>query len=385
MRRSHKRGLAGAALLGVLGLAISLVLSAGAAGGPMSAKDAIGWVQNPVKLSESTPPPNYKNIKMVWPTAIPAITKADLAKLRGMKVTVGFAMQTIQIPFMQRVQFGFTTVMKMAGVKVISTDANHDPSKQLTDVTGLINRGARSIVVLPVDDKAAVSINNALSKAKIPAFYLDEFPVKGKFTTILTHDFFGGGKIGGLALCAALGKMNPQPEVAHFRYPYSAYSVDQRIAGYLAGIKTCGLKDVAEMKGITPAEGLRLFSDVLTAHPNVKGGWAYYDGIALGGVQAMQQAGLKGTDAAFASHDLASLQTAEMICKPDSLWKATAASQSTVYGVEAAKLMLNNLLGRAVPHGVLSPVVAVNQKNVAVWYKALSGQAVPASACAAGS
>ena len=143
---------------------------------------------------------------------------------------------------------------------------------------------------------------------------------------------------------------------------------------YKAAVEECGLQDVAEAEGITTAEGFKVFADVLTAHPNVRGAWGYYDGVTFGAVQAFEQQNIR--DAAVAAHDLGSEQTALEIAKDGSLLVGTAATQTRLAGEVGAKLMLLKVLGKDVPN-VIVPTVAIDKTNVAEWWQTISGTPLP--------
>lgn len=373
---SLRLGAAAAAVLVTAGCASSTAptsstaATSGASGTPPVAID--GWFQQPNLTELDTPSRDYAGFQTVWASKVPGLTADDVAKIKEMAPTIGLSMQLLSIPYTEQVVAGFMSVAEAAGAKVIVTDANAQGDKQVSDVSQLLTQGINALAVLPADDKAIVPAIKQANDAQIPVVVLESPPTGVEFDSLVTHDFFGGGQIGGLALCEAFKNANPKPSVMHVEYPLSALSVDLRIDGYLDAIKGCGLEDVGSGQGITAAEGLQVFTDLLTANPEVRGAWGYYDGVTAGAVKAFEQAGVEG--AVVTTHDLGSEQTALEIQQQGSLLKTTAASQTRLEGEVAARLVLLRLLGKDVPEAVLLPIVPVDATNVAEWYETLFGK-----------
>lgn len=359
----------------VLALSLLVALPIVAAAPPGESPVDVGWKQTPNVITVDQPAPDYMNYKMVYPADMPALAQEDLDKVRDMKIAVGYSSQYLTIPWSQQVVDGYKAWMQEAGVEVLVTDAANDPNKQITDIEGLIAKGVKGIFIKPQDDKAIQPAMQRAKEAGVIVIVLEDPPADATLMdAFVTQDFFHGGYIGGSMLCKALADRSPKPEVAHFKYPFSAIGVDYRIAGYKAAVKDCGLEDVAEAEGITTAEGFKVFADVLTAHPAVRGAWGYYDGVTFGAVQAFEQQNTM--DAVVAAHDLGSEQTALEIAKEGSLLVGTAATQTRLAGEAGAKLMLLKILGKDVPN-VIVPTVPVDKANVAEWWQTISGTPLP--------
>jgi ribose transport system substrate-binding protein len=83
------------------------------------------------------------------------------------------------------------------------TDANSDPAKQAGDVTTLLAKSPKAIIVNPVDAKAIVPAIQRANSNKVPVVTVDQAPDGGDVAMVVRADNVGMGK----TACQEMGKL----------------------------------------------------------------------------------------------------------------------------------------------------------------------------------
>jgi ribose transport system substrate-binding protein len=87
----------------------------------------------------------------------------------GEGYTIGLAMHFMRDDYAINVVNAVEEVAaKYAGSKVVTTDANADPQKQLTDMENLVVQGVDAIIVVPFDEKAIIPAIEKANDKDIP-------------------------------------------------------------------------------------------------------------------------------------------------------------------------------------------------------------------------
>jgi ribose transport system substrate-binding protein len=123
---------------------------------------------------------------------------------------------------------------------------------------------------------------------------------------------------------------------------------------------------VAEQNGDNGrAEALTIATDMLTAHPDVKGIFGINDPTALGATLAAQQAGITGL--VIVGVDAAPEAVAELQ-KPDSMFRATAAQDPNTQGAIALEMAQKLFTGEPLEQqSVLVPTEMITRDNLAQY------------------
>ncbi|HEY8870511.1 MAG TPA: substrate-binding domain-containing protein [Candidatus Limnocylindrales bacterium] len=299
------------------------------------------------------------------------LADADLAaaktKLTGKTIAIS---QHIGVAdYTRQVVGAASKIFEAAGAKIVTSDANFDPAKQVSDIENLLQQKPALLIVFPVDQAATVPGIKAANTANVPVVVVGSaLKEGGTYASLVTADNFEGGVIAADEMIKLVGGSG---EVAIVPYKFSLWHVDERVRGFRAGIACTGMT-VAEDKQTCTNENdcVGVFADILTAHPNLKAGFGAYDGIGLGMNAAASTASWKGI---VVTHDLG-LATAQAIAGKTAPLKATASQETLDQGTTAARIALKVILGQDVPKLVFSPVTPVTADNVAAEYQKLFGK-----------
>ena len=150
-------------------------------------------------------------------------------------------------------------------------------------------------------------------------------------------------------------------EVANIQGQVGAYAAIQRTKGFVDTAKKGGLNVVAVQPGnwdVTTAQNAA--TDILKAHPNLKAFYADNDGMALGVVTAVGNAGLKGKVMIIGTDGIGDAYKA---IKAGDL-TGTVDSYPNLTGQVAVDVALRLLAGQKVPRAVYTPVALITAANV---------------------
>jgi ABC-type sugar transport system substrate-binding protein len=89
--------------------------------------------------------------------------------------------------------------VKKAGGKLITADANQDPSKQLSDVENMLAQKPDCLIVSPLESKASAPVVKLANDAKVPLVIIDRTidaePGQGMYKTEITQSHVLSGKL----------------------------------------------------------------------------------------------------------------------------------------------------------------------------------------------
>jgi ribose transport system substrate-binding protein len=301
------------------------------------------------------------------------LSDADLAAAKGVLggQTVAISQHIGVADYTRQVVGAASEILTAAGATIVTSDANFDPAKQISDIENLLSQKPALLIVFPVDQAATVPGIQAANKANVPVVVVGSaLRDGGDYASLVTADNYEGGVIAAKQLVDLIGGSG---EIAIVPYKFSLWHVDERVRGFRDGVK-CSKIAVAEQGQTCTNETdcVGVFADILTAHPALTGGFGAYDGIGLGMNAAALTAGWSGT---VVTHDLG-LATAQAILGGTAPLKATAAQETLDQGVTAARIAIKVLLGQSVPKLVFSPVTGVTKDNVKDEYQKLFGVAL---------
>jgi D-xylose transport system substrate-binding protein len=211
-----------------------------------------------------------------------------------------------------------------AGGTYISADAQSSASKQLSDIEGLIARGAKALIVLAQDSKAIrPAVERALNEG-IPVIGYDRL-IEMKDVLYITFD----NKEVGRLQAREVFKVKPQGNYVFIKGSSADPNADFLHAGQLdvlgAAIKDGKIKVVGEAytDGWLPANAQRNMEQFLTANSNkVDAAVASNDATAGGAIAALAAQGLAGSvPVSGQDGDHAALNRVALGTQTVSVWK----------------------------------------------------------------
>ncbi|TWT01449.1 substrate-binding domain-containing protein [Planomicrobium sp. CPCC 101079] len=203
------------------------------------------------------------------------------------------------------------------GIEYVMTNAA-DPNKQANDVDDLIAQDVDAIVMLPIESAALTPVGQKVKDAGIPLVIVDRELENDAATVVVKGDNEGIGVNAGKFFVEQLGG---QGKVVEISGPPSSVT-EQRGSGFKEAVEGAeGMEIIASQSGdFSTEKSLEVMQNILQANPQIDAVFTQDDGMALGVLQAIEEAGR--TDIQFVTGAGGAKQVFEDI-KNDGLMKAT--------------------------------------------------------------
>ncbi|WP_456276884.1 substrate-binding domain-containing protein [Bacillus sp. AK128] len=174
------------------------------------------------------------------------------------------------------------------GINYVMTNAA-DPNKQANDVDDLIAQGVDVIVMLPIESAALTPVGQKIKDAGIPLVIVDRELENDAATVVVKGDNEGIGVNAGKYFVEKLGGSGKVVEITG---PPSSVT-EQRGAGFKEAMDSeSGIEIVASQSGdFSTEKSLEVMQNILQAHPHIDAVFTQDDGMALGVLQAIKEAG----------------------------------------------------------------------------------------------
>ncbi|CAL9566906.1 HTH-type transcriptional repressor PurR [Streptomyces sp. enrichment culture] len=277
----------------------------------------------------------------------------------GGKQRIGLSLSTLNNPFFVQIRAGAEEEAEKLGVELTVTDAQNDASQQANQVQNFTSEGLSSVIVNPVDSDAAGPSVRSADKAGIPVVAVDRGVNKADTAALVASDNVEGGALGAKALAEKLGGKGT---IVILQGQAGTSASRERGAGFAEGLKAYpGIEVVAKQPAdFDRTKGLDVMTNLLQAHPGIKGVFAENDEMALGAIKAL---GAKaGTSVQVVGFDgtpdgLKAVQ--------DGTLYASVAQQPKQLGRIAVDNALRAAEGKKTEETVKVPVKVVTEENVA--------------------
>lgn len=280
------------------------------------------------------------------------------------QATVGLSLSTLNNPFFVSVQEGAQQEADLYDdIELVVTDAQNDLNKQVSDVQDLIAQGVDVLLINPVDSAGIVPAVREANNAGIPVFAIDRaIDVSGDAQVVaqVASDNVFGGRLQARFVAEAIGDSGNVVYLAGIPGTSAARDREQGFTDELSQIAP-DIEIVANQPaGFDRGEGLTVMQNILQSRSNIHAVVAANDSMALGAMQAIQQAGVTQPDGdpvvivGFDAIDSA------LEAIRDGNMSATVAQQPSLMGVlgvtAARQLVLNPLMFDTLDNGQFMPV-----------------------------
>jgi ribose transport system substrate-binding protein len=314
-----------------------------------------------VALSACSAPASTPAAPAIAATAAPAAAAPTAASTTAPpaaagKFTLGLALSTLNNPFFVTVRDGAQKEATAEGATLVVTDAQDDPAKQASQIEDLISKKVDAILLNPTDSNAVVPAVQKANAAKIPVFTIDRSAAGGTVVSHIASDNVAGGKMAADFLCKAIGGKGNVVELQGTTGTSAARDRGQGFDTEMAA--TCpGAKIVAARPAdFDRAKGNSVFSDILTAQPDIAGVFAQNDEMVLGAIQAADAA--KRTGIVFVGFD--AVDDAVKAVQAGTL-AATIAQQPAQIGLLGVQTSIKYLKGDKVEASIPVPLSLVTK------------------------
>jgi D-xylose transport system substrate-binding protein len=282
--------------------------------------------------------------KMVKTALIVGATAMTLttASMAAAEITVGVSWANFQEERWKTDEAAIKEVLKRAGAKYISSDAQSSSEKQLADIESLITRGADAIIVLAWDSEAIYPAIKLAKDEGIPVVGYDRL-IEDPYAFYLTFDNKEVGRI----QAREIFKVQPKGNYVFIKGSSTDPNADFLNAGQREVLQSAmdsgAIKIVGEQytDGWLPENAQKNMEQILTANnSNVDAVVASNDGTAGGVVAALTAVGLEGLPVSGQDGDHAALNRVARGLQTVSVWK-----DARVLGRNAASIALTLAAG----------------------------------------
>jgi ribose transport system substrate-binding protein len=292
------------------------------------------------------------------PTTAPAPTSAPTAAPAA-KLTIGLALSTLNNPFFVTLRDGAQKEADAEGITLIVADAQNDPAKQASQIEDFISKKVSAILLNPTDSNAVVPSVQKANAANIPVLTVDRSAAGGKVASHIASDNVAGGVMAADFLCKAI---NGKGNVVELQGIAGTSAANDRGKGFDTEMaKVCPNAPIVAKRpaDFDRAKGNSVFTDILTAQPDIAGVFAQNDEMVLGAIQAAQAA--KRTGIVFVGFDATDDAIAQV--KAGTL-AATIAQQPAIIGQLGVQTAAKVIKGQTVDAFIPVPLSLVTKDTV---------------------
>jgi simple sugar transport system substrate-binding protein len=234
------------------------------------------------------------------------VTMLGCSKKSG-SLVVGFAQEGAESGWRTAETGSIQSEAKARGIQLQFSDAQGDQAKQVQALHSFIAQHVDAIILAPKVETGWDDVLQEAKDAKIPVILVDRgVDVKDDslYTTLIASDFIAEGHMAADWLSK---KMNGKANIAELQGQPGSSAATDRGKGFAEALANYpGMKIVkSETANFDRKDGKEVMEAFLKADPKAFNAvYAHNDEMALGAIQAIQEAGLKpGTDIVIVSID----------------------------------------------------------------------------------
>ncbi|MGI6169789.1 MAG: sugar ABC transporter substrate-binding protein [Christensenellales bacterium] len=228
----------------------------------------------------------------------------------GKTYNFAFVMKTMNNPYFVSMEEGVKEAIEAAkaegktvNVSVQGPEKETESEKMVQMCENAIASQVDVLIMTPSDSQAVVPVIKQANDANIPVITVDSRvdmdlleQEGGKVVTFIGSDNYAGGKIAGETMVELFKDEEGEVEVAVLEGITGHETANNRKGGFEDGVEGSNLKIVASQPADwDQAKGYDVFSNMLTANPDIKGVFASNDMMGLGAMEAIENAGRTGT------------------------------------------------------------------------------------------
>lgn len=204
-------------------------------------------------------------------------------------VTIGLSISTLDNPFFVTLHDAILEKAEAEGMEVIVSNAQDDPSKEISGIEDLIQQDVDILLINPTDSAAVSSAVESANSAGIPVITIDRSADSGEVETLITSDNVAGGEMAAQYILDQLGE---NAKVVELEGIPGASAARERGEGFhkVADEKLDVV--VSQTANFDRGEGMTVMEDIIQGNPEIQAVFAHNDEMALGAVEAIKAAGL---------------------------------------------------------------------------------------------
>lgn len=283
--------------------------------------------------------------------------------------TIGFSMTHSTNDWLVQMRAGVVGTGEAMGAKVSVLDANDNPAKQISDLETLAVRGVDVALISTFYAEAIAPGVQALNDAGIPVVVLSS-SLKGdvSWDALLTTDTLGTARGAGQYF---LESLNNRGNVVQIEGKPGSLINQARGKGWREVIEAApGVQVVGHaIAHYQKAQALRAMEDILQREPKIDGVYCHNDGMALGVIQAAQEAGRLG-EFFITGYDGMRDDALKAIYDGH----LTGTWEYLPFGVEAVEVAARLLEGKSIPTTLQFASPFIDKNNILDYYDPATGK-----------
>ena len=225
----------------------------------------------------------------------------------GKKLVVGFSQIGAESAWRTAETESIRSEAAKRGVDLRFSDAQQKQENQIKAIRTFVAQNVDAIILAPVVETGWEPVLKEVKRANIPVILVDRginVSDESLYTTLIASDFVQEGRMAAEWL---VKKLNGNGNVVELQgTPGAAPAIDRKKGFEEIITKNPGIKIIKSQSGdFTRAKGKEVMEAFLKAEgKNINAVYAHNDDMALGAIQAIEEAGLKpGTDIIVVSID----------------------------------------------------------------------------------
>ena len=225
----------------------------------------------------------------------------------GKKLVIGFSQIGAESAWRTAETRSVEAEAKKRNVDLRSIDAQGDQAKQIATLKSFVTQGVDAIILAPQKETGWEPVLREVKRANIPVILVDRgvSAPEDLYTTLIASDFIAEGRMAGEWLAK---KTNGKANIAELQGTTGAAPANDRKKGFEQAIANYpGMKIVMSQTGDFTRSGGKQVMEAFLKSPQgkqIQAVYAHNDDMALGAIQAIEEAGLKpGKDLLIVSVD----------------------------------------------------------------------------------
>lgn len=215
------------------------------------------------------------------------------------QITIGYACKNLNDTFQTYLADAAKAYAEENNIKLDVADAQNDVVRQQDQVNTFISQGVDALIVLPIDTSAAEPMTQAAKEAGIPLIYLNTNPYPDGNFPEGTYYVGSIEKQAGEMQAEYIGKLlNGEGNVVILQGQLVHEGAIKRSEGVVDKLKELypNVKVLAQQPADWQKDmGMTVTENWITAYGDIDAVFANNDEMALGAINALQEAGMKDT------------------------------------------------------------------------------------------
>jgi ribose transport system substrate-binding protein len=301
---------------------------------------------------------------------VPEISNPEALK----NVKIGMSLYTLSAPYFVALMKAAQQKTEAMGMKFVYVNAEDDINKQIASVEDLLAQGINLLILNPRDPKALVQSTKSATKAGVPVIIVDSSidPSADFVTNILSNNLENGELVGEWLV---KNKSGEKLKIALLSGAQGNPVGKERRQGIFRGIIEQQLRSAGQVEfeivsqgwgNWTYEGGLKAMEDILVAHPDVNVLVSEQDAMALGAMQAIDEAG-KSKDILIVAGADGQKEALKLI--KEGKYGATGQNDPVQIGERAVEVAARIIAGeKDFPRIIYTPAVCISIDNVDNYY-----------------